>query len=73
MQSVEAAIIGPALGYVYAFACCGPLVAGVLADMTGDYKTGFTVLALIAASGPVLFLSARKPLHPKNSKCGVNV
>ena len=51
----------------------GPLVAGVLADMTGDYKTGFTVLALIAASGSVLFLLALKPSHPKSSKYGVNV
>jgi MFS family permease len=41
----------------------GPLVAGVLADMTGDYKTGFTILALIAASGSVLFLLARKPAY----------
>jgi len=63
---LSAAII--ALGQI-----AGPLVAGVLADMTGDYKTGFTVLALIAASGSVLFLLARKPLHPKSSKCGVNV
>jgi sugar phosphate permease len=51
----------------------GPLVAGILADMTGDYKTGFTVLALIAASGSVLFLLALKPSHPKSSKYGVNV
>ena len=42
----------------------GPLVAGVLADITGDYRTGFTVLALVAASGSVLFLLARKPLQP---------
>jgi len=56
---LSAAII--ALGQI-----AGPLVAGVLADMTGDYKTGFTVLALIAASGSVLFLLARKPAHPRS-------
>jgi MFS family permease len=44
----------------------GPLVAGILADMTGDYKTGFTVLALIAASGSVLFLLALKPTHRRS-------
>jgi sugar phosphate permease len=54
---LSAAII--ALGQI-----AGPLVAGVLADITGDYRTGFTVLALVAASGSVLFLLARKPLQP---------
>jgi MFS family permease len=39
----------------------GPLVAGAFADLTGNYRTGFTVLALLAASGSVLFLLARKP------------
>ncbi len=42
----------------------GPLVAGVLADLTGDYRLGFTVLALVAGSGSVLFLLAKKPEHP---------
>ena len=39
----------------------GPLVAGVLSDSTGNYRTGFTVLALIAGSGSALFLFAKKP------------
>ena len=42
----------------------GPLVAGVLGDATGNYKLGFTVLALTAATGSVLFLMARKPVFP---------
>lgn len=42
----------------------GPLVAGVLGDATGNYKLGFTVLALTAATGSVLFLMARKPAFP---------
>jgi len=41
----------------------GPLVAGVLADLTGNYRLGFTVLALVAGSGSVLFMLARKPEH----------
>ena len=41
----------------------GPLVAGMLADLTGNYRLGFTVLALVAASGSVLFLMAKRPLH----------
>ncbi|MDP3762156.1 MAG: MFS transporter [Ramlibacter sp.] len=39
----------------------GPMVAGMFADATGNYRTGFTVLALVAGSGSVLFMLARKP------------
>ena len=42
----------------------GPLVAGILADRTGSYVTGFTVLALMAALGSVFFLLARRPTPP---------
>lgn len=42
----------------------GPMVAGVLADLTGSYRIGFTVLALVAGSGSVLFLLIRKPTLP---------
>jgi MFS family permease len=42
----------------------GPLVAGTLADLTGNYRLGFTVLALIAGTGSVLFLMARPPEQP---------
>ena len=41
----------------------GPMVAGMLADLTGNYRLAFTVLALVAGSGSVLFLMARKPEH----------
>lgn len=39
----------------------GPLVAGILSDSTGNYRAGFTVLALIAGSGSALFFFAKKP------------
>ena len=39
----------------------GPMVAGVLADMTGNYRTGFTVLALLAGSGSLFFLLLKRP------------
>lgn len=39
----------------------GPLVAGIFADWTGDYRTGFTILALIAAAGSLFFLFAKPP------------
>lgn len=40
----------------------GPLFAGVLADVTGSYQLGFTILALMATTGSVLFLLARPPV-----------
>ena len=39
----------------------GPMVAGALSDVTGSYRAGFTVLALIAGSGSFLFFFAKKP------------
>jgi sugar phosphate permease len=39
----------------------GPLVAGILADRTGSYVPGFTVLAVLAALGSVCFVLARRP------------
>lgn len=39
----------------------GPLFAGVLADVTGSYRTGFTVLAAISALGAVFFALATPP------------
>jgi MFS family permease len=52
---LSAAIV--ALGQI-----AGPMVAGILADLTGNYRLGFTVLALVAGSGSVLFLMAKKPV-----------
>jgi sugar phosphate permease len=42
----------------------GPMVAGVLGDATGDYRAGFTVLALLAGAGSLLFAFARRPAPP---------
>ncbi|MGH7388197.1 MAG: MFS transporter [Candidatus Rokuibacteriota bacterium] len=39
----------------------GPLIAGILADRTGSYETGFQVLAALAAAGSVSFMLARRP------------
>ena len=39
----------------------GPLIAGTLADTTGNYEIGFSVLAAISALGSVFFLLARPP------------
>ncbi len=42
----------------------GPMIAGILADMTGNYRAGFTTLALLAGVGSVFFLSAKRPVRP---------
>ncbi len=39
----------------------GPMYAGLAADATGNYKLGFTTLALLAGMGSVFFWFARKP------------
>ncbi len=40
------------------------MIAGILADMTGNYRVGFTVLALLAGLGSVFFLFAKRPARP---------
>jgi MFS family permease len=42
----------------------GPLVAGILADRTGSYQLGFTVLALLAGAGVIFFILATPPKPP---------
>jgi len=51
----------------------GPLVAGILADRTGSYVTGFTVLATLAALGSIFFLLARRPEPPGTAQRRVPV
>ena len=42
----------------------GPIIAGVLADMTGSYRLGFVVLAVLAALGMAFFVLATPPDPP---------
>jgi MFS family permease len=46
----------------------GPLVAGILADRTGSYETGFTLLALLAGAGSLFFFFATKPKPPRRQE-----
>ncbi len=39
----------------------GPMVAGMLADLTGNYRAGFTVLAVVAGCGSMFFVLAKRP------------
>jgi len=42
----------------------GPMIAGILADLTGNYRAGFTILALLAGLGSLFFVLAKRPRHP---------
>jgi len=42
----------------------GPLFAGFLYDLTGDYQTAFLILAGLAAMGSIAIFLARKPASP---------
>jgi sugar phosphate permease len=39
----------------------GPILAGLFADWTGDYRVGFTLLAGLSGLGSVFFYLARRP------------
>ena len=45
----------------------GPIFAGVMADRTGSYESGFTVLALAALAGSVFFVLAPQPPPPQRT------
>ena len=45
----------------------GPMIAGILSDVTGDYRAGFTLLALLAGLGSAFFLFARRPQRPRQA------
>jgi hypothetical protein len=40
-------------------------MAGIMGDATGDYRFGFTVLALISGAGTALFWFAKPPAMPE--------
>jgi sugar phosphate permease len=42
----------------------GPMIAGIMADITGNYRAGFTTLALLAGLGSAFFFAARRPKRP---------
>ncbi|MBI2207220.1 MAG: MFS transporter [Candidatus Rokubacteria bacterium] len=48
----------------------GPLVAGILADRTGSYELGFSILAVLAGMGSIFFVLARRPPPRPSSNVG---
>ena len=63
-RSAIGMILGLSLMIVVVGQVGGPMIAGVLADLTGNYRTGFTILALLAGLGSLFFVLARKPERP---------
>lgn len=41
---------------------CGPMLAALLADLTGNYRAGFTVLAVMVGLGSLFFMLAKRPV-----------
>jgi len=56
---------GPIMGWssliITVFAICGPLLAGWLADTTGDFRLGFTIISLVTIAGSIFFVLATPP------------
>jgi len=48
----------------------GPVLAGTLADVLGDYRLGFTVLAVLAALASLSFWLAKPPPAPQRHSAG---
>ena len=63
-RSAIGMILGLSLMIVVIGQVGGPMIAGILADLTGSYRMGFTILALLAGLGSLFFVLARKPERP---------
>jgi sugar phosphate permease len=63
-RSAIGMILGLSLMIIIIGQIGGPMIAGIMADMTGNYRAGFTTIALVAALGSIFFLLARRPARP---------
>ena len=63
-RSAIGMILGLSLMIIVIGQVGGPMIAGIFADLTGNYRTGFTILALMAGLGSLFFVLARKPKRP---------
>ena len=64
-RSAIGMILGLSLMIIVIGQVGGPMIAGVLADLTGNYRLGFTLLALLAGLGSLFFVLARRPERPR--------
>jgi sugar phosphate permease len=63
-RSAIGMILGLSLMIVVVGQVGGPMIAGIFADLTGSYRMGFTILALLAGLGSLFFVLAKKPERP---------
>jgi sugar phosphate permease len=63
-RSAIGMILGLSLMIIVVGQVGGPMVAGIFADLTGNYRAGFTLLAVLAGLGSLFFVLARKPQRP---------
>jgi MFS family permease len=59
-------IIGMSSAIVVFGNIAGPILAGAFADWTGDYRVGFTILAVLSGLGSLFFMVARRPRLVEN-------
>ncbi|HEY5898651.1 MAG TPA: MFS transporter [Burkholderiales bacterium] len=64
-RSAIGMILGISLMIIVVGQVGGPMIAGILADATGNYRVGFTILALLAGLGSLFFVLATRPQLPK--------
>ena len=60
-RTAFATIMGISFSFVMVGQMAGPLAAGAMADLTGDYRSAFLGAAVLMAGGAFLFLAARPP------------
>jgi MFS family permease len=58
-------IMGISVGIMMLGNVGGPIMAGALADLTGDFRLGFTILALLAGAGTFFYVWLRPPPPPR--------
>ena len=63
-RSAIGMILGLSLMIIVVGQVGGPMIAGIFADLTGNYRAGFTIIAGIALLGSLFFVLARKPERP---------
>ncbi len=66
-------ILGIASVVITIASITAPIFAGWLADIRGDYRLAFTILAVFTAIGSLFFAFAGKPVRKRYSSEGVVV
>jgi MFS family permease len=61
------AIMGASTTIIMFGQIVGPLLAGFMADQTGDYVAGFTLMAVLSGLGSGFFIFARRPTLPEGA------